>query len=95
MILGVNGGLILPPGLFGLYVGLDHNLGIQLCSHILLIGHHAFGLYILFFCRCFFRRSFFLSRCLLFRSRFLFYHSFLIRCTLFTLGHHCSAGNQS
>ena len=46
LVLGVNGGLVLPPGLLGLYVGLDNYLGVQLGGYVLGVGHNALGLYV-------------------------------------------------
>ena len=37
-ILGIEGGLIFPPGLLCLYIGLDGNLVINSCCKVLVIG---------------------------------------------------------
>ena len=71
LILGVKRSLVLPPGLLCLYIRLDHHVGIQLCRHVLFIGHHLcrisslcllFGAFRFRSRRGFLRRRFFCCR---------------------------------
>ena len=43
LILSIKGSLVVPPGLLCLYIGFDNNCGIQICCHVLIMGHNMLG----------------------------------------------------